>query len=396
MVKTKWLILPMLIAFVTLPRLSTDLYLPSLPHIGAALNATSAELRMTMTIFMFGYGLSVLIAGPLADRLGRKPVMLAGLALYIVATSLCAVAQSITLLLGARFLQALGGCCGTVIARLMVKEAYPREEQIKILAHLSTAMAICPILVPILGGTLQIYFGWRASFCLLTCIALTLWIISKQQIHPQIIPRTTFSPKTLWSNYKTLLTHRLFIGYSVAISLAWCDYFAYTLESPFILQNTLGMNSVAFGFLFAFVVIGYLIGTQLTKHYANELGWDKTIFIATLICLLGSLMMTIFITLLPLNWQIITFPMLLVMIGVGIIIPCTQGAVMQPFPTMAGTASGLFFFIQSTSGGICGLILQSIRDGSVLPMALTLLLASTMLVLFFYIFIWRHNRVAVC
>ncbi|MBA2649052.1 MAG: MFS transporter [Legionella sp.] len=164
MVKTKWLMLPLLITLVILPRLSIDFYLPSLPYIGDELQANDTSLQMTLTIFMFGYALSMLIAGPLSDILGRKRVLMYGLIIYLVATLACAVSTSIISLIIARFFQALGGCCGTVIARVMVKDAYCREKQIKILSHLSAAMAICPLLIPILGGTSQAFFGWRVLF----------------------------------------------------------------------------------------------------------------------------------------------------------------------------------------------------------------------------------------
>ena len=392
MVKTRWLILPLLIALVTLPRLSIDFYLSSLPYIGDALHSNDTSLQMTLTIFMFGYALSMLIAGPLSDTLGRKRVLMYGLTLYFFATLACAASSSIISLIIARFFQALGGCCGTVIARVMVKDAYSREEQIKILSHLSAAMAICPLLIPILGGISQIYLGWRAGFYMLGVFSLILLIVCKRQLKESHIENHTVSLKTLLGHYKLLLTNRLFIGYSFTIGLAWCDYFAFTLKSPFLLQKTLGFNSIIFGGLFAIVVLGYLVGTQITKRFANEIGWDKLIFIATIFCLLGALILSVMNIFFPLNWINLVLPMMIIMIGVGIIIPCTQGAVLQPFPKIAGTASGLFFFIQMAFGGICGLILQYFKNQDATPMIITIFICSLMLTVIFYKLIWTLKK----
>lgn len=388
MVKTKWLILPLLVTLVTLPRISIDFYLPSLPYIGDTLHGNDTSLQMTLTIFMFGYAISMLIAGPLSDLWGRKRVLIYGLTLYLFATFACALSNSMITLIIARFFQALGGCCGTVIARVMVKDAYTREEQIKTLSHLSAAMAICPLFIPILGGISQIYLGWRAVFYMLGLCSLILLIVCKRQLNESPIKAHPISLKTLIGNYRLLITNRLFIGYSFTIGLAWCNYFAFTLKSPFLLQKTLRFNSITFGGLLAIVVLGYLLGTQVTKRFANEIGWDKLIFMATLCCLLGALILLIMNMIFPLNWMSIILPIMIIMIGVGIIIPCTQAAVMQPFPKIAGTASGLFFFIQMAFGGICGLILQFFNNEAATPMIIAIFICSLMLAVTFYKLIW--------
>ena len=270
----------------------------------------------------------------------------------------------------------------------MVKDAYSREEQIKILSHLSAAMAISPLLIPILGGISQIYLGWRAVFYMLGVFSLILFIICKGQINESHIENHPISLKILLGHYKLLLTNRLFIGYSFTIGLAWCDYFAFTLKSPFLLQKILGFNSIIFGVLLAIIVLGYLVGTQITKRFANEIGWDKLIFIATISSLLGALLLTALNILFPLNWINLILPMIIIMVGVGIIIPCTQAAVMQPFPKIAGTASGLFFFIQMAFGGICGLVLQFFNNAAT-SMIITIFICSLMLIVVFYKFIWK-------
>lgn len=391
MIKTRWLTIPFLMAFVILPRLSTDLYLPSLPNMGKYFQVNASLLQMTLTTFMFGYALSVLITGPLSDAFGRKKIALYGLLIYVLATFSCALSTSINTLIVARFFQALGGGCGTVIARVIVKDAYEKSQQIHILTYLSAAIGICPLFIPILGGTLDFYFGWRAVFYVLEAFAIGLIIFVFYQIQENPIKSVRIKLKDLMGHYKHLLTHRIFWGYSLAIGLAWSDYVAFTVESPFLLQQLMNLNSVIFGCLFALAVVGYLIGTQLTKRFANQLGWDKFIWIATLCCMSGSLIMFLLTMLFEPHWSMLIFPMLLIMIGVGIIIPCTQAAVLQPFPAIAGTASGLFFFIQMLFGGFCSLIIQLFSDHSMKTLSLFLLGISLFLVIGFYQVIRKHD-----
>lgn len=359
---------------------------------GLLLHANDSALQMTMTSFMFGYAISMLVAGPLSDSFGRRKILLSGLILFFVASIACAFSHTISILIGSRFFQALGGCCGTVIARVVVKDVHSKDEQIKMLARLSSAMAICPLIMPVLGGTLQIYFGWRSVFILLTLFALIVFVLSETQLRETNVQTHPLSLKKLFSNYKMLLMHRLFIGYSLALSFAWCNYFTFTLESPFLLQKTLGLSAIVFGLLFSMTVIGYLVGTRLTKMYANLLGWDKLILIGTLISLIGAILLMIFVFSMKLHWQIIVFPMMLLMCGVGIIIPCTQAAVTQPFPTIAGTVSGLFFFIQMLFGGMDGIIIQSFRRDSAVPMALMIMIVSISLFFTFYNIVWKKSE----
>ncbi len=391
MVKTRWLTLPTLIALVILPRLSIDLYLSSLPQMRESIEATEFALQLTLTIFMFGYALSMLISGPLSDVIGRKRVMLNGLFIYLLATLICATSNSILVLTVARFFQALGGCCGTVVARVMVRDSYNREEQIHILAYLSAAMAICPLFIPILGGELQIYLGWRSIFYFLAIFSLIMFIISKKQLDEAPSLRSSFSFNELINNYKNLLQNRLFIAYSLCIGLAWGCYFIFTLEAPFLIEKNLGLSTLSFGFIFSAVVLGYLVGTLVTKRFANQIGWDKLIFIAISLICIGAVLLLFLNWFFSLSWLILMVPMMVLMLGVGIIIPCTQAAVMQPFPTMAGTASGLFFFIQMIFSGVSGLLIQSFQDESATPMTIMIFIYSLLLIVSFYILVWNKR-----
>lgn len=385
MTESKNVLLPILIGLVTLPRLSLDLFLPSLTQLGSSLGVSDPQLQMTLTSFMFGSAASMLITGPLSDVFSKRRVVIYSLGIFLIATMISALTSSIVVLITARFFQALGGSCGTLITRVMVKEYYSREDQIRALASLSYAMALCPLIVPLLGGILQHYYGWRAVFEVLALIGLFLLSACALRINETKTQSNTMPIKALFVNYRMLLKHRLFVAYSLAIGCAWCNYSAFSLESPFIFQTILGYNSISYGTLVALPVIGYVAGITLAKKYANNIGYDTLIYLACLTCLLGSISMILLTSLLPINSAIIIIPMMVIMVGVGIIIPCTQGAVMQPFAHIAGTATGLFFFIQMLVGGLSGIILQFCSHHSALPLAYVILGSSTILILSFTI-----------
>ena len=157
----------LLTALVGFGAISTDLYLPSLPAIGESFGSTTAEVQLTLSVFLVGFAVSQIVYGPLSDRFGRRPVLIGGVAIYLLATLACLAAGSIGLLIGARFVQAVGACAGVVLGRAIVRDIYGREGAAKMLSYMGVAMALAPALGPILGGILQVLFGWRANFLVL-------------------------------------------------------------------------------------------------------------------------------------------------------------------------------------------------------------------------------------
>src|SRR6266446_10357734 len=158
----------LLTALVALGPMSTDLYLPSLPGLLRHFDADIAEVQLTLSVFLVGLAVGQLVYGPLSDRFGRRPVLLAGLILYVVASAICALAPGVPTLIAARLLQATGACAGPVVCRAVVRDVHGREGAARILSYMGAAMALAPTLGPILGGFLELWFGWRAAFAVMT------------------------------------------------------------------------------------------------------------------------------------------------------------------------------------------------------------------------------------
>ena len=385
-----------LILMVLIPRLCIDLFLPSLPGAAQELNVSFTSIQMTMTTFMLGYALSMLSIGPLADCYGHVKVACIGIILFILASALCFFSYNIILLDVARFFQAFGGCCGTVIARAMVRKQFSKDKQIHLLAMLSLAMAISPIIAPVAGGVVASYFTWRGVFFILSIVGILLLLLLLKLKKLTTDIRQPLPP--LIKTYKHLLKHRHFIGYSLTIGFAWFNYFLFTIESPLLIQKVLHFNEIYFGVFFALSISGYVIGTRVTRYFANNLGWDKLMLYACFISILGSLVMLLALSGKVFFWYDIIIPMIIVMFSIGIIIPCAQGSVMQPFGDIAGTALGLFFFIQMLFGVLAGLVAPFIYGTGAASLAKVMLLISSVMLFTFYLLIYKKvvNKTTEC
>lgn len=371
-----WTVLLLLV--VCLPRATIDAYLPSLPAMAADLGASDAQLQLTLTLYMVGYALSMLLCGPLADRYGRRPILLGGLALYLLASLVCALAPSAPVIIVARMLQALGGCSGTVIGRVMVRDRFGAQAQAGMLSRLSMGMALSPVIAPLLGSLIDAALGWRWVFAVLTALAAGA-LLAVATLLPETAPRerSRAGLGQVGRVYAGLLRDAYFLRYALAISFVYCTYFPFIAESSVLLQKLMHLSPQAYALTFGLTVSGYLLGSQLFRRQAPRHGSDALIGWAVAINLCGSALLLLATSRYPQALAALVGPMLLIMLSVGIAIPACQLAVLQPYAANAGTASGLFFFIQMALTALCSFAVGRCSDGTLRPMVWMTLLAST-------------------
>ncbi|HEF5869865.1 TPA: multidrug effflux MFS transporter [Burkholderia cenocepacia] len=362
-----WLFLLMLV--VCLPRVTIDAYLPSLPAMADTLHGTDAQLQLTLTLYMVGYALSMLVSGPLSDRYGRRPVLLGGLCLYVVASVACAWATSVPALIAARVFQALGGCSGTVIGRVIVRERFAAATQATMLGHISAGMALSPVVAPLAGSAIAAWLGWRGVFGWLAAGGLVAIAMVLRDL-PETRARDARPPAGagLLRTYAGLLRERRFLRYSLAISFAYCTYYPFIAESSTLFQRQIGVSGPVYAAIFGVTVLGYLIGSNAFARTSARWKPDSVIAAASAVNLAGAAVLWVGGALAPTSVTALVVPMFVVMIAVGIAIPACQFAVMQPYTEIAGTASGLFFFIQMAITAACGGVLASLSDGTAHPM----------------------------
>lgn len=383
-----WLLI--LLAVVCLPRITIDIYLPSLPVIGQALQLSEFQLSLTMTVYMAGYAVSMLVCGPLADRYGRRPVLIGGTALYLVATVACALADSGGMLIAARLLQALGGCCGTVVGRVIVRDRFQKAEQVSYLSWMSSGMALSPVVAPLIGSVIDVALGWRWVFVVLAvvaaCVLLALCTVvpeTKPGRHGPVHPagedgREHPAQPGLLRLYGSLLHDRHFLRHSLIISAIYCTYFPFVAESSLVLQRTLGLSQVQYAGVFALTILGYLGGASVFRRRFGAWGAEGVIGRALRLNLLFAVLWAAATQVFPGSLLAIVLPMVPIMLSVGMSIPACQFAVMQPHAGAVGAVSGLFFFIQMAVTALFGLVVASLSNGSPAPMVGLSLVASVL------------------
>jgi MFS transporter, DHA1 family, multidrug resistance protein len=374
--------------------LSTDLYLASLPHLASDFGVTPAVVQQTLSLFVIGFGVAQLISGPLSDRFGRRPVLLGGLGVYIASSLACALAPSLDLLISARFVQAIGCCTAAVVARALIRDAFSLTEGAKVMAKASSLLSLAPIFGPILGGYLQVGFGWRAAFFFHTffCIVLATaaWRLLKEtNLHrnPDAI-----RPGNLLEVYRRIASADFFWAYSLPGALSYAAIFTFISGSSFVLIKVLGVPTEFYGYCFAFGVSGYLLGTLACRRLLARIGLARTLTTGTTLSLFSGLLFASLVLAGIEHWSVVVGCLFLTMGAHGINFPCAQTGAVAPFPREAGAAAGLLGFITMCAALVTGTWVGISHDGTLVPLALTS--ASIGVLLFGSAWALRHRRTA--
>lgn len=380
----------LLTALVSLSVFSTDIYLPSLPEMVEVFHTTLSQVQLTLSTYMVGFALSMLLCGIISDRFGRRPVVLAGIGLHFVASLVCVFSSTIEVLIIARFFQALGGCCGTVLGRVIIRDIYPQHQCVKVLSYMATGMALSPALAPILGGYLQTWFGWRSSFVVLASVSALIFLFSFLFLKETIrsVNKEALNPKKLISNYLRVIKNRHFWGYTAAITFAWCGYFSFICGSSFIFIDFLKVSPNVYGMLYGIIVTGYLLGTFLSGKLASRFQIRQSVLIGAMIGFAGSSLLLGSALLTSCSVFCIMAPMVIFLIGIGIIMPNCQVAATEPFPNLIGTAASLFYFVEMMAGAGAGAIVGSSNEISQMPMVLVNFSSSLLMLISFLGLIW--------
>ena len=369
------LALTLLLSLLTaLGPLTMDMYLPSLPAIGQALDASTAAVQLTISSYLLGFAVGQILYGPLSDRVGRRPVILAALVIYVAATVVCAVAQTIGILIAVRFVQALGGAGCIVLARAAVRDLYSGERAGRELSLMGSITAFAPIVAPAIGGLLQDAFGWRASFYLLVVFALVAGATAARFLPETLRQRASgpFSFGAMGALYRSVLVHRGFLANLGILVAAFVGLFAWISGAPFVMQGLYAMTPVAFGAAYAVGAAGYMVGAYVAARVVMRLGLDRTVGMGAVIMAAGGLAMAASVAhgLSSVAWLVGTMTVYLA--GMGLVLPQTQAGALTPFADSAGTASSLLGFAQQSSAAIAAAAIGHFLGYSAWPVAGTI------------------------
>ncbi len=373
---------------VSIGPISTDLYLPSLPSLTGALATDVASVQLTLSVFLAGFAFSQLVYGPLSDRFGRRPAMLAGFTLFVIASIGCALASSIEVLIAARFVQAVGACAGHVLGRAVVRDIYGRDGAARMLAYIGAAMALAPAIGPILGGYLTVWFGWRANFILLTAYGMLalagVWLLLAET-NPYTGRAT--SARQMLRDYIGFLGHRAYVGYVLCVATAYCGLFAFISGSSFVFIGVLGLSPDQYGFSFAAAVGGYIAGAIMSGRTVRRFGIRRILRVGVLVLAGAGLSMAGLVLAGIETVLSVLAPMVVYMVGVGLVLPNARAGALGPFPEKAGAASALSGFSQMGFAALVGIGVGAAFDGTARPMAVAIALSGCAAVVAYHLLV---------
>ena len=373
----------LLAALTAVGPLSTDMYLPSLPDIARDLGASTPLVQFTLSAYLIGFACGQIVYGPISDRHGRKPVLLAAVALFTFGTLVCMVSTSIEMLIVARTLQALGGSGAVVVTRPIVRDLYSGARAGRELSLIGSVMALAPVVAPIGGGVLQTAFGWRSIFIVLAVAGAAAFVVVWRSLPETLAKRAAeaASASSMVRSYRIVAGNRVYLAYLGLGSLSYAGLFAWISGASFVLQNLYGLTPFVFGCVFAVGSLGYLAGSTIAARLVSRFGLGGMSGIGAAALALGGLLACLSIALGLTSSLSLVLPVAVFLAGLGMVLPQSIAGAITPFPERAGAASSLFGFVQQTAAAVCGALVAWLLGRNAWPMvgAMALMGCATLL-----------------
>jgi DHA1 family bicyclomycin/chloramphenicol resistance-like MFS transporter len=360
---------------------ASTIYVPSIPAIARALDTSIARVQFTFVSYLLAYAISMLVLGPLSDRLGRRRTVLYGLALSAVSSLACAASPSIDFLMAARVLQGIGACAGMVVGRAITRDIWGPAAAAQVIAGRGIAATLMQVGAPVVGGYLQMSFGWRANFAavaILACLAIMLMI----RFVPDHGAASTASAKgpRMLASYRTLIGTRRFLGYALAAAGAHAGSHIFAAGAPAVLIGSFGVSPAQYGYYAALPPLGFLVGSFVSNRLTGRLGLNALITIGATVLIPAGLVMVTLAVLHLTGPFIVVGPMIFVCCGSGLITPNAAAGSLGVGSRIIGAASGLASFFQIIGAAGCTAALSLGRSGSPLTLAIVIAFAGLLCV----------------
>jgi MFS transporter, DHA1 family, multidrug resistance protein len=338
----------MLAMLTAIGPLSTDLFLPSLPGMTVAFQTDLPRVQLTLSVYLFAFAVGQVFYGPLADVHGRRPVILLGLVIYVVASAASLFAPTIEVLIGARALQALGAAAPIVLGRAIVRDVYEGPQAARELSRMGMLMGLVPAIAPVVGGMLEPLFGWKGSFGALLICGLSLLLAAFLLLPETIRARRTepLTPASIFGGFGVILRHPEFRTNATLTALTFAGLFAFISGSSFVLQRAYGLTPLQFAFSFSAMCVGFIAGAITTQTMVGRWGNALTVRIGAVALAVGGVAMLALSLAGAGPTLAVTIPMMLYAGGVGLVLPAANAGAMMPFPERAGAASSLQGLLQ--------------------------------------------------
>lgn len=347
-----------------------------MPSLVQVFTTSPATVNLSLSLFLFGFAICQLVFGPLSDRHGRRPVLIAGLALYCLASLICALAPTIDVLIAARFLQGMAASVGPVLGRAIVRDLYGPDRSAAAMGYIGAALAVSPAVSPMIGGYVQVWLGWRWVFVLLAIIGIGILITARRKLSESRPQREAhvLDDRSFVSACTRLIVDQCFWRYTLAVGCVFGGLMAYTAGAPFVFIDGLGLSPKDFGVLFVFPVSGFFIGSLLAGRMSAAIGLDPLLRIGLILSIAGGFAMWAA----NLDGQAgivpVLAPMALFCVGLGLTLPTGMAGALKAFPHNAGAASALLGFVQIFIGSLASFAVGALTSVSAQALGATILI----------------------
>ena len=350
--RTPWRLLALLIAMTGVSSLSLNILVPAIPGLVTKFAANPASVQLTVSLYLLGLAVAQLVFGPLSDRFGRRPVVLAGLALATVASTAAIFAASIATLIVARVAHSLGASTGQTIGRAIIRDLYDREHAASMIGLVTSVVVLMPMVAPLIGGILDTLFGWESIFVFSALLSLTvfLWaVLALPETH-----KRSGAPQER-SHFRTdvgaLAASPRFFGYALCAGLGSAPFFSFLGGAPHVVVTMLGHTSAEYGIWFFVPSLGFMAGNFAVSRLTMRFGIDALIWCGITLTIVGCLL-NVFVYIAFPGWEMATIflPQIIIGFGHGLLLPTSVAGAVSIRPQVAGTASGMTGFIQMAIG----------------------------------------------
>jgi len=383
----QWRLLALLIAITAVGPLSLNILAPAMPGLIGTLGAGAGTVQLTLSLFLLGMAVSQLVLGTLSDRFGRRPVMLAGLALTVVASFAALATTSIAGLIVARTAQAFGATAGIVIGRAVVRDLYDRDRAASMIGWITMAMVVAPMIAPLIGGALDTALGWQSIFAFLGLFAAAILVWASLQLPETRKVATGEGFAHFLAASGSLLTDRAFLGYALVAAFNSAMFFTFIGGAPHVVVTIMHRSSAEYGLWFVAISLAYMFGNFAAGRWSARFGVDFMVRAGVAVTVAGAAVGIGWILLEPARGpEVIMVPQMIIGFASGFMLPSALAGAVSVRPQAAGAAAGITGFMQMGLGAATSQLIGHLLDGAPtgLPLAaIVLVLCACGLVAFF-------------
>ncbi|MGN6769578.1 MAG: multidrug effflux MFS transporter [Rhizobiaceae bacterium] len=348
---------------VAIGPISLSLFTPAMPEIVHAFGSTEAVVKLTLSLYFAGFAFAQLVCGPLSDGLGRRPVTIAFMAIYLVGSFLAVVAPAIDILIFARFLQGVGAAAGLAVSRAIVRDLFTSESSARILNLVGIILSVGPAISPTLGGFTLEFFGWHAIFLLMAAASVAVMLLTIFAVRETVSrDLSRIRPRALMRTYGELLTNPSFLLPSLVVAGTSGAIYALATILPFVLMTRVGMSPTAFGIGMLMQTGSYFVGSLIFRALMPRFGAFRLVGVGAVFVIIGAVALILLLILQEPSYWNVMGPVGCYAVGIAFCQPAMMTAAMAPFPRAAGAASAAMGFMQMGAGMVGGMAASIFAD----------------------------------